>query len=104
MEREGKAKIVVKALNGSYSVQPQQTGGEVDTVPGRITRPATKPAIPEGHRGVSVLVKWADSPALAIKGQPIMTGGVLGAYPLPTFPENISQAAAPSVSPLWQLW
>ena len=41
MGREGKAKVSIEALNGSHSVQAQQTGGKVYTVPGRITRPAS---------------------------------------------------------------
>lgn len=42
-----------------------------------------------------VLVEGADCPALPVKGQPIMTGGILGAYPLPAFPENINQVISP---------
>ena len=40
-------------------------------------------------------MEGAEGPALAVKGQPIMTGYILGAHPFPALPENISQASPP---------
>ena len=95
MEREGQGKISVQPLYRRHRLQPQQPPGEVDSVPGRITRPAAEPASPEGHGRVLVRMEGAHRPALAVKGQPIMTGHILGAHPFPALPENISQAPPP---------
>lgn len=44
-------------------------------------------------------MEGAEGPTLAVKGQPIMTGHILGAHPFPALPENISQARRPLNGP-----
>ena len=59
VEWEAQHKISVQPLHRRHWRQPQQTGGKVYTVPGRITRPAAITAISERHRRVLVLVERA---------------------------------------------
>lgn len=101
VERESKGKIDVKPFHRCHRLQAQQSPGEVNTVPGRATGPAAEPASPEGHGRMLIPVEWTHRPALAVEGQPIVSGSVLGAHSLPAIPENISHVHA--ALPPWEL-
>ena len=95
MEREGKGKISIQPLHGPHSVQAQEAGGEVDGVPANITHPAPKAALVKTHAGVLVPVEWTQCPASPVKLEAVESGGLLGRYSFPDFPENVSQYPRP---------
>ena len=89
MDREVKDKVSIEPLHGPHSVQAQEAGGEVDGIPADITRPATESAFTEAHGGVLVMVEGAQCPPPSVKGQAVVTGGILGTHSLPDFAEYI---------------
>ena len=95
IERKGKGKVSIEPFHGPHSVQAQQAGGEVNGVPTHVTHPAAEAALVEAHGGVLVIVEGAQRPAPAVKGQAIVPGCVLGAYPFPDFAEIVSQGQRP---------